>query len=195
MDSRKSLSEILRNESAGSWVDDSWDSVAPAADLLPLPSGKYVAHLTAKDFGESSKGTPCVKLVFVVVQGEHTGRKLFADIWLTDRAAPQARRDLAKLGITCKAQLEAPLPADKRIRCELTVFVRTADTGNVFNAVRSFQAIGVDDVPPDPFAPPADLPAPPPDAAPAPLDPAAPRPSLFGQGKSEANGSHLRERR
>jgi hypothetical protein len=109
-------------------------------------------------FDTSSKGTPGVKLTFTVVEGEHKGRKLWFDVWLTDAAAAQARRDLAKLGIASKAQLEKPLPTDKRIRCELRVVIRTSDAGDTFNVVRGFDVVGVDDIPADPFAPAFPLP-------------------------------------
>jgi hypothetical protein len=195
---RKSLSEILHTGNGGSWIDGDWNAVSPAPELAPLPAGKYVGHLVDKGFDRSSRGTPGVKLTFTVVEGEHTGRKLWLDVWLTEAAAPQARRDLAKLGITNKAQLEAPLVSGKRARCELTVIVQQADSGNVFNVVKRFEVLGIDDVPQepaDPFAPPADATAPAADAGtPPPVDPAAPRPSLFTSGKLEKNGSHLRDR-
>jgi hypothetical protein len=191
MQPKKSLTEILHAGNGGSWINSDWNSVAPAPEFAPLPAGRYVAHLIDKSFAESSKGTPGVKLVFAVVEGEHKGRKLWYDIWLTEAAKPQARRDLAKLGIMNKAQLEAALPTDKRIRCELRVVTRTGDSGDTFNVVRSFEAVGVVDVPQEP----ADPYAPPPDAnseTPPPVDPAAPRPSLFGgQGEVNGAGSHL----
>jgi hypothetical protein len=193
---RKSLSEILHaGSNAGNWIQNDWNAVAPAPEFAPLPPGKYIAHLVDKAFDTSSRGTPGVKLTFAVVEGEHKGRKLWYDIWLTDAAAPQARRDLAKLGITNKAQLEFALSTDERIRCELRVVTWKGDDGDTFNVVRSFEAIGLDDVPRDPFAPPADTSAPTADTGtPAPVDPAAPRPSLFPQ-QAEVNGSHLGDRR
>jgi hypothetical protein len=193
---KKSLTDILCAGNGGpGWIDDDWDNVAPAPEFGPLPPGKYVAHLTDKTFATASKGTPSVKLTFAVCEGDHQGRKLFFDVWLTDAAKPQARRDLAKLGIASKAQLESPLPASKRIRCELRVIIEESDKGNTYNKVRGFEAVGVDDVPADPFAPAPDTSAADAGTPPA-IDPAAPRPSLFGSdGKSEANGAYRGDRR
>ncbi len=112
-----------------------------------------------------NKGTPGYKIEFSIVEGEHTGRKVWHDCWLTAAALPQSKRDLAKLGIKSPAQMEQPLP--RWIRCKVTVVVVKDDDGVERNKVRKFEVIGFDKPEADPFAPKpsGDGPTPPGDAA------------------------------
>lgn len=159
---RKSLSDILR---AGDQdrLRDAWGQTQAAEDFAPLPSGEYVCHLIAADlFNSKTNGTPGVKLTFKILEGEHQGRQVWHDVWLTPAALPQAKRDLGKLGVTELGQLEQPLPPG--IRCRVKLSLRRDDDGSEYNRVRSFEVIGIDPPETDAFAP-ADTPGP----SPAPL--------------------------
>lgn len=146
---RKKLSDILRNTRD---FEQAWDSTEAAADLAPLPPGEYAAHLHALDlFNAKTKGTPGAKLTFRLIEGEHAGRFVWCDLWLSAAAMPLAKRDLAKLGITTRAQLEQPVPPG--IRCAVKVALRTADDGTAYNHVSRFDVLGIDKIEPDPFAP------------------------------------------
>ena len=92
-----------------------------------------------------------MKIRFDVCEGEHSGRALFHDCWLTPRALPMARRDLHKLGLDSLDKLETASVPPGRIRCRVRVALRRGDDGQEYNFVRHFDVIGVDER--DPFAP------------------------------------------
>ena len=160
---RKSLSDILHEGDRES-LSRQWDEAKAADDYgTPIPAGEYVCHLVAADlFNAQTKGTPGVKLAFKVIEGQHTGRRVWHDCWLTGPALPQTKRDLLKLGVKRLEQLDSPLP--QGIRCEVQVAFRREDYGNPFNRVKTFTVVGIDPPEQDPFAP-ADTPEPPEAAA------------------------------
>jgi hypothetical protein len=123
--------------------------------LAPLPAGEYIAHVVAGElFTSREKNTPGYKIGFRVIEGEHAGRMIWDDLWLTPAALPMAKRDLGKLGVTSLEQLERPLPPG--IRARVKAALRKDDTGAEFNRVRSFDVLGIDAPAADPFAPGAD---------------------------------------
>ena len=145
------LSDIVRNGDADR-LQNAWNTTQAAGDFGLLPPGEYVSRVAKGGLESSrSKGTPGFKLEFVVIDGEHSGRKVWHDCWLTEAAMPQTKRDLGKLGVTSLDQLERPLPPG--IRCKVRVVIRKDDDGNEHNRVRSFEVIGIDTPKADPFAP------------------------------------------
>jgi hypothetical protein len=151
MQNHKRFSEILQGNALEK-LQRAFDATKAAGDLTPLPSGTYEAHATDGTLGTSrSKGTPFYKLTFRVCEGEHQGRHFWHDVYLTEAAMPLAKRDLAKLGIQRLEQLQQPLPA--LFRCRVKVALRKSDDGNEFNAVKTFEVIGIDKPEADPFAP------------------------------------------
>ena len=147
---RKSLSDILHGDDG---FFDGWHDVQAADEFGPVPAGAYITHLVASEpFNAKTRGTPGYKLSFKIIEGEHTGRRLWYDIWLTAGARTQAKRDFDKLGITDpKHQLERPLPAG--IRCQCKVTLRKDDDGAEFNRVKTFTVVGIDPPEQDAFAP------------------------------------------
>ena len=151
MADRKKLSDILHGETGRDQLALAWNRTEAAGDFAPLPAATYVCRiLNGELFTSRSKATPGYRLSFRVLEGEHTGRHVFHELWLTPAALPMTKRDLAKLGVTSPDHLDRPLPP--RIRCRVRVTLRTADDGSTFNAVKGFDVLGID--PPDPFAPP-----------------------------------------
>ena len=145
------LSDILNGHSGD--FNDVWDNTAAAGDFGPLPRGEYVCHATNGELEASrTKATPGYKIEFTVIEGDHKGRKVWHDCWLTPAAMPQSKRDLGKLGISSPAQMEQPLP--RWFRCKVVVVLRKDDDGVERNRVRSFEVIGIDKPETDPFAPP-----------------------------------------
>ena len=135
------LSDILQNGDADR-LRRSWETSQAAKDFAPLPSGEYLADVTKGELETSrSNRTPGYKMEFTVCDGEHTGRKVWHDCWLTEAAMPQTKRDMMKLGVTSLDQLERPLPPG--IRCKLRVAVRRDDNGNECNRVKSFDVVAI----------------------------------------------------
>lgn len=150
------LSDILNNGD-GERIRCAWNETEAADEFGPLPAGEYIAHIIDGDLEQSrSKGTPGFKLTFRVVEGDYTGRKFWLDVWLTEAALPQAKRDLGKLGVTDLAQLEQPLP--RFIRVKAKVVLRRDGDGTEYKRVRRFDVVGLDAPQPDEFAP-ADKPS------------------------------------
>ena len=145
------LSDLLKNGDADR-LRRSWETSQAAGDFGLLPPGEYVCHVSKGEFESSrSRGTPGYKLEFIVIDGEHKGRKVWHDCWLTEAAMPQTKRDLGKLGVTSLDQLERPLPPG--IRCKVRVVINKDDKGNDQNRVRMFEVVGIDTSKSDPFAP------------------------------------------
>src|SRR5262249_48283863 len=84
-----------------------------------------------------------------VARGDHEGRRLWHDLWLTSAAMGMSKRDLAKFGIEELDQLDKPIPPGILILAR--VVVRQNDQGKEYNHISHFEYHGVD--PGDPFAP------------------------------------------
>jgi hypothetical protein len=148
MGERKKLSDILSDSQRKSYFHK-WQDVKPAGDFI-VPRGEYVALLTEGFAHKAKTGTAGIKLIFEIMGGPHEGRKLFHDLWLTDKAKPQTKRDLDALGITDpEHQLDGPVP--EGIVVKLTVVVQKGDDEIERNCIRRIKFIRVE--PPDPFAP------------------------------------------
>lgn len=144
------LTDIL---AAGGYGGDKFfdGTTQPAGDFEPLPPGWYVCHADKGELRNAVTGTPGYSLCFKVIEGEHTGRLCWHDLWLTPLAKPYTMRDLLKLGIDADPKLEQPVPPG--IRCKVCVALRKDDNGNEVNKVRRFDVIGIDEVERDAFAP------------------------------------------
>jgi hypothetical protein len=70
-----------------------------------------------------------------VLEGEHAGRRLWHDSWLTEDGVKYALCDLAKLGVKSVEQLERPpLPAGNIV--EANVVLKRDDDGNEWNEIK-----------------------------------------------------------
>lgn len=147
---RKRLSDILRNGNLER-LAKIWETTKPAEDLKPIPPGEYHCRIIEGKLDESKSGTPGYKLTFEVIDGEHAGRRLWCDVWLTGAAARYARRDLAKLGIESLEQLEKPLPDGMIVAAK--VALRKGDDGAEFNRITRFDLFKIEKPEPDPYAP------------------------------------------
>ena len=148
---RKSLSDILRAGDREK-LASAWHTTEAAQDLAPLPPGDYIATIeSGEPFSSKTKGTGGYKLAFRVVEGEHTGRRFWHDVWLTEAALSMTKRDLAKIGVTSLDQLERPLP--QGIVCAVKLVLRRDDDGAEFNRVKRFDVLRIESPTPDVFAP------------------------------------------
>jgi hypothetical protein len=145
------LTDILANGD-GERIRQAWNETEAADEFGPLPAGEYVAHIINGELEQSRrKSTPGYKLSFKIIEGDYTGRQFWHDVWLTEAALPQAKRDLGKLGVSDLAQLEQPLP--RFIRVKAKIALRRDDDGAEYNRVRRFDVIGLDTPEQDEFAP------------------------------------------
>lgn len=147
---RKSLADILVN-SERDRLERTWRTVKAAGDLTPIPSGEYRARVVNGELFTAKSGTPGFKLTFEVLDGEHAGRRVWHDVWLSDAALAMAKRDLSKLGIEEFSQLERPLPDG--IIVAVSVRLRKNDDGGEYNRVARFEVVAIEPPAPEPFAP------------------------------------------
>jgi hypothetical protein len=149
---RRRLTDILANGQCGN-LRDAWSRTEAAADFAPLPAGTHECHLHGVELFNARTGTPGVKIRFDVCEGEHAGRALFHDCWLTPAALPQTKRDCLKLGLDSLDKLESAAVPPGRIRCNVRVALRRDDDGTERNRVTRFDVLRVDEPERDPFAP------------------------------------------
>jgi len=114
-------------------------SVKSAADYSPIPNGTYVAETHKGELGQHpNTGNPYYKIHWRISEGEYSGRFVFQDLYLTEKALPYTQRDLAKIGITSDEQMEKPIPD---ISSKIKVALRQLDNGNEHNEVRDIEVI------------------------------------------------------
>ncbi len=136
-------------------VRELYDATPAAPDVSEIiPRGKYEADWIAIKVGESGNGTPRVVLTFEITEGEYAGRRIWWDLYLTQKAIPRTKRELAKLGIESSEHWTRPVP--HWVRCSLQVVVETADDQKQRNKIVKFEVIAFDAEQPDPFAPTTD---------------------------------------
>lgn len=119
---------------------DKFDATQAADELRPIPVGKYRCLVVAGEFEQSRNATPGYRVEFKIEDGEYAGRRVWLDCWLSEKALPLARRDLAKLGIDRFEQLAKPLP--KGLLADVKVGLRTSEDGASFNRVLDFAIVG-----------------------------------------------------
>jgi hypothetical protein len=147
---RKSLSEILPKADRDR-LAAAWDATKPADDLGLLPAGEYRCRILDGGLSPAKTGTLGYKVTFEIIDGAHTGRRIWYDIWLTPAAMGIAKRELARIGITDFNQLDRPLPSG--ILATVKLDVRKEDDGTERNRVTTFRVTGIEAAEPDPFAP------------------------------------------
>jgi hypothetical protein len=150
MAERKKLSDILMN-SERDRIAGIWASAKPADDLKPIPSGEYRCLIIDGAFFNAKAGTPGYKIALQVLDGDHAGRRLWIDVWLSEAAIAIAKRDLGKLGVSSLEQLDRPLP--EGIVVAARVALRRGDSGEEFNCITRFEVVAVEPPAPDPYAP------------------------------------------
>jgi hypothetical protein len=148
MTERKKLSDILHASDRDA-LSKRWRETEAAKDLEPLPPGEYLFRILTGELCESKQGTPGYKLTLEVVEGEHAGRHVWHDVWLTPAALPMAKRDLGKIGVTDLEQLERPLPAGILVKAKIAL--RKNDDGTAYNRVVRMEPAGIE--PGDAFEP------------------------------------------
>jgi hypothetical protein len=126
--------------------------------LKPLPSGEYRCRVVDGTlFNARQNGTLGYKLTLEVLEGEHTGRRVWWDTWLSSEASVAiSLRELAKIGVTELEQLDSPPPDGIIVIAK--VALRRNDDKTEYNQVVRFGLVAVEPPAPEPFAPTDDNP-------------------------------------
>jgi hypothetical protein len=156
MAEKRKLADILLG-SERERLTKAWDTTAKADDLTPVPPGDYRCRVLRGELFNARSGTPGYKVNFEIIEGDHAGRRLWHDLWLSDAALPMTKRDLGKLGVDRIEQLERPLPDG--IVTNVRAALRKGDDGTEHNRVVRFDVLAFEPSQPDPFAPDAGEPA------------------------------------
>lgn len=138
---RPRLDDILAASSGAGNFDDLWNATDAAGEDEPLPPGRYRCLVAGGETATSKvKGTPSYKLTLDVLDPPaHRGRRLWHDLWLTPKALPTTKRDLAKLRIHTPAQLRQAPPTGLVVEVKLAL--RTGDDGTPYNRVTGFAVV------------------------------------------------------
>ena len=148
-----SFTNILTGGAGGNGDDFDIFSVEAAAELAPVPAGRYVAIAERGGPKTARTGTRGYEIQFRVTEGEHAGRKVWKFFPFTPKAGAISRRDLQQFGFTTIEQLGSELPVERFV-AEIGVSLRADPaTGNLRNDVKSIKVIRVEAPKPDPFAP------------------------------------------
>jgi len=139
-----------------------FDSTPPAEALPPIPAGEYAARWLDGTLGESRTGTPFYRARFEIASGEHAGRRLVHRWYLSPKALPYSRRDLAALGFDSFAKLQSGAAPRGLVR--LHVALRREDSGAVSNEIREV-------IPGGPEPDPREVSAAPAPVTPVPIEP------------------------
>jgi hypothetical protein len=150
MSERKKLSDILPRTDRER-LSSVWASAKPADDLKPVPAGEYRCQIVDGRLFSAKTGTIGYKLTIEVLEGEHAGRHLWWDCWLSEPALPMTKRDLQKIGVTSLEQLEGPLP--EGIIVNVRVVLRKNDDETEYNRITRFDVVAIERPEPEPFAP------------------------------------------
>jgi hypothetical protein len=147
------LRDIVRGSAAH--LQRVWATTQAAVGFDPIPDGVHRCSITdGRLIASKSNETPGFRLEFRVIDGLYAGRRVWLDLWLTDKAIGIAKGQLAKLGIVSLEQLEEPLPPG--LIADVRVGQETNGDGMTFNRVKSFKLVNAD-VPTGDNSPPEDL--------------------------------------
>ena len=130
-----SLDNVFGSDQAAE-LEHLFESTEAAQDRSdPIPRGRYELALEGADFGKSQqKGTPCIVLVLMVTSGDHEGRKIWHQLWLTENAMAWTKRDLAKFGINHLSDMNnGSLPRGAVVKAD--VVVKQNDDGKQWNEI------------------------------------------------------------
>ncbi len=118
-------------------------TVEPVNDFDPIPTGKYVAVITASQFKENKNKTgEYLELVFQIVEGEYKNRLLWARLCLSHPNQTTAKIARGHLAGICRA-VGVLTPRDSAelhnlpLAINVTVKKRN-DNGQLCNEIRGF---------------------------------------------------------
>jgi len=130
-----------------------WADTAAAGDRTPIPAGLYRMRVREGRLSESrNKGTPSFKLTLEVLDGDHAGRLLWSDLWLTPKGVALTKRDLAKLGVQLPPVWTEALAMLRTVKLAASllqahVILKRSDEGTEWNELRAFEVVGVESDP------------------------------------------------
>ena len=120
--------------------------VEPAAEFTPLPNGQYIAVIGESDVKTTKRGDgKYVELVFVVIEGEFTNRKVWTRLNTVNKNPVAQKIAKGHLSSICRA-VGVMTPADSselhNVPLKITVVCKSRGDGNgLTNEVTGFGSV------------------------------------------------------
>ncbi len=120
------------------------NQVEPTYDFEPIPAGRYVAMITASEMKPNKAGTGSyLELVFLILEGEHKGRQLFARLNLDNPNELAMKIARAELSAICRA-VGVLTPRDSVELHNLPLVIKVAcktrkDTDEIVNVIKGYE--------------------------------------------------------
>lgn len=140
-------------------------TVAPQQSFTPIPAGTYLCTITDSEVKITQRGGTMAVFHLQVVDGEFSGRKLFARINVSNPSPEAERIGQAQLSALCHAagvlQLQDTAQVHGKV-IRVRVKIRKDTTGQYgdSNEVNGFEAVGGAQPPSAPAQPATSAPAP-----------------------------------
>ena len=118
-------------------------TVEPAADLTPIPPGKYLAIITESEMKPTKSGVGSyLELTFQIIEGEYKNRNLWARLNLDNPTPLTVKIAQGELSAICRAvNVLAPKDSLELHNLPLTISVKTKkrqDTGEIVNEIKGY---------------------------------------------------------
>jgi hypothetical protein len=119
------------------------NQVEPAANLEPLPAGKYLAAITDSEMAPTKAGNGhYLKLAFQILDGPYKGRFVWARLNLVNASPTAVQIARGELSAICRAVgILAPKDSVELHNLPLVISVRCkkrADTGEINNEISGY---------------------------------------------------------
>lgn len=98
-----------------------------------IPENEYAVKIITAELGEAKTGTPYARLHLEVAEGEHMGRRVSKDLYLSENAWERSVKCLRELGFTGDDITAVSKLAGVRCTAKITVVAQT----NKDNTVRT----------------------------------------------------------
>lgn len=117
----------------------------PMMSFDPLPDGEYLAVITESQEKANSKGTGSyVKLTFEIIEGEHTGRKIWTQLNLDNPSLTAMKIARSELAAICLA-VGVTRPSDSQELHDIPLVIKVKvvkrqDTGEMKNEIKGYMS-------------------------------------------------------
>jgi hypothetical protein len=124
------------------------NSVDPSVALDPIPAGRYIAAITDSEMKPTKAGGGnYLQLTFQILEGEHTGRLVWARLNLENANPTTVKIARAELSAVCRA-VNVLRPRDSVELHNIPVEIRVGlkkrdDNGEFANVIKSYAGKGV----------------------------------------------------
>jgi len=121
--------------------------VEPSTEFAPLPEGKYAAMITASELKHNSTSPgDHLKLEFVVVDGQHKGRKVWARLNINNESVVAQEIARGQLSAICRAVgVMTPRDSSELHNLPLSIYVKCVprnDNDSLTNDIKRFEPLG-----------------------------------------------------